>query len=112
MQTAQEMNTYVMLVQGNPRVRKEALANHYDVSVATVSTRLKEMEKEIEKGRYPKDTIIRDGKIVWVNVLAFDDFLERRKQLQDPIACKHTPEYSPGKKAESWGWNYRALKNY
>ena len=72
--------------------------------------RLKEIEDEIKKGRYNDYSVIRDGKIVLINVLVFLDFMKYRGMLLDKNARKSAPPFEPAKLIEMIGWNNRIIR--
>lgn len=61
-------------------------------------------ELEQERGRYGDYTVLGDGALKRVNFLAFTDYWQFRKMLQDKNARKHVPVYSPQKVARSLGF--------
>lgn len=103
------MTMYTEAIRGYPYMHKEQIAKEFDISKGTVDNRLKEIEEEIKKGRYNNYSIIRDGKLVLINVLVFIDYLTHRRQLRDRNARKYTPEYRPEVLVQSIGWSNRTV---
>lgn len=103
------MTMYTESIRGYPYMRKEQIAEEFDISKGTVDNRLKEIEEEVKKGRYNNYSVIHDGKLVLINVLVFIDYLTYRRQLRDRNARKYTPEYKPEVLVQSIGWSNRAV---
>ena len=101
---------YTESVRGYPYMHKEQLAKELEISTGTVRNRLKEIEDEIKKGRYNDYSVIRDGKIVLINVLVFLDFMKYRGMLLDKNARKSAPPFEPAKLIEMIGWNNRIIR--
>lgn len=100
---------YTESIRGYPYEPKQQLADEFNICKTTVFTRIKEIEKEIEAGRYSNYAIIRDGKIVLVNVLVFIDYLTYRGMLRDKNARKHVPPFKPDVIARDIGWSNRIV---
>ena len=90
-------------------MHKKQLAKEFHISEGTVHNRLREIEEEIKNGRYNDYAVIRDGKLVLVNVLVFLDFLKYRKMLQDSHARKYTPDFHPENLVQIIGWSNRTV---
>ena len=100
---------YTESIRGYPYMRKEQLADEFQISVGTVRTRLFEIEDEIKKGRYNDYAVIRDGNIVLINVLVFIDYMTYRRQLLDCNTRKYTPAFHPEKLIQTIGWSNRII---
>lgn len=74
-------------------------------SLGTVDNRIKEIETQVEAGRYPKFSVIRDGGIVLVNYFVAIDYLDNRQMLLDSNAKKYVEPYNPRAIARSLGLN-------
>lgn len=84
------------------RKKPETICEHYQISDRTARMIVKELEQE--RGRYGDYTVLGDGALKRVNFLAFTDYWQFRKMLQDKNARKHVPVYSPQKVARSLGF--------
>ena len=84
-----------------PYLRKQELAEMLGISKATVQQRIGEMEAS---GRYSPYAVLRDGRVVEINALAFIDWLKYRRMWADKHLRKYIPEYSAEKVARSLGW--------
>lgn len=104
-----EAMMYTESIRGYPYEHKEQIAREFGISKATVDNRLKEIEKEIKNGRYDDHAIIRDGKLVLINMIVFIDYLTYRRQLRDRNARKYTPEFRPEKIVRDIGWSNRTV---
>lgn len=100
---------YTESIRGYPYMRKEQLADEFQISAGTVRTRLFEIEDEIKKGRYNDYAVIRDGNIVLINVLVFIDYMTYRRQLLDRNTRKYTPAFHPEKLIQTIGWSNRII---
>lgn len=105
-----ETMMYTESIRGYPYMQSEQIAEEFHISKGTVFNRLKGIEEEIKNGRYNDYAVIRDGKLVFINVLVFLDYLKHRKQLQDRNARKYTPEFQPEKIVQIIGWNNRIVR--
>ena len=63
---------------------KAELKIEWGICNTTIDTRLKEIEDEARKGRYPSNSVIRDGGIIRVNHLVFIDYMYNRQRLLEP----------------------------
>ena len=75
-------------------LRPSGLCIVYGMCRTTVDTILNEMEAWIPS-RYPKTSLIRDGKLTLVNRLAFVDYLSNRKLLKGSATKKYASPYDP-----------------
>ena len=91
--------TILKVTYGNPVVSIKGICEHYQISDRTARMIVKELEQE--RGRYGDYTVLGDGALKRVNFLAFTDYWQFRKMLQDKNARKHVPVYSPQKVAIS-----------
>lgn len=103
------MDMYTESIRGYPYMQKEQLADEFHICKSTVQKRMKEIETEVKNGRYNDYAIIRDGKIVLVNVLVFIDYLKYRRMLMDRNARKYTPEFRPDQLVQIIGWSNRIV---
>lgn len=103
------MQMYTESIRGYPYMHKQQLAKEFKISESTVHNRLRGIEEEIKSGRYNDYALIRDGKLVLVNVLVFLDYLKYRKMLQDKYARKYTPEFKPELLVKIIGWSNRTV---
>lgn len=94
--------TILQVVHGSPVATVKGLCEQYNVSDRTVRTVIKEMQHE--RNRYGDYTVLGDGALRRINVLAFTDYWQFRKMLQDKNARKHVPAYNPQKVARSLGF--------
>ena len=101
---------YVETIRGYPYMKKDGIAEEFHISKSTVVNRLREIEQEMEKGRYGDFSIIQDGNILLINVLVFIDFLTFRKRLQNKNLRKNVPAYSPEKIMREMGWSNRIVE--
>ena len=79
---------------------KKALSELWEVSESTVSNRIREIEK-LEGERYPHNSVIRDGRCVYVARYVYEDYITHRGLLQDTNGYKHVPLYDPAKIARN-----------
>lgn len=91
--------TILKVTYGNPVASIKGICEHYQISDRTARMIVKELEQE--RGRYGDYTVLGDGALKRVNFLAFTDYWQFRKMLQDKNARKHVPVYSPQKVARS-----------
>ena len=94
--------TILKVTYGNPVASIKGICEHYQISDRTARMIVKELEQE--RGRYRDYTVLGDGALKRVNFLAFTDYWQFRKMLQDKNARKHVPVYSPQKVARSLGF--------
>ena len=94
--------TILKVTYGNPVASIKGICEHYQISDRTARMIVKELEQE--RGRYGDYTVLGDGALKRVNFLAFTDYWQFRKMLQDKNARKHVPVYSPQKVARSLGF--------
>ena len=87
--------TILKVTYGNPVASIKGICEHYQISDRTARMIVKELEQE--RGRYGDYTVLGDGALKRVNFLAFTDYWQFRKMLQDKNARKHVPVYSPQK---------------
>lgn len=85
--------TILKVTYGNPVASIKGICEHYQISDRTARMIVKELEQE--RGRYGDYTVLGDGALKRVNFLAFTDYWQFRKMLQDKNARKHVPVYSP-----------------
>lgn len=100
---------YTESIRGYPYMHREQIAEEFHISKGTVDNRAKEIEAEVKNGRYNDYAIIRDGKLVLINVLVFIDFLKYRKMLRDRNARKYAPDFQPEKLIQMIGWSNRIV---
>lgn len=100
--------TILKVTYGNPVASIKGICEHYQISDRTARMIVKELEQE--RGRYGDYTVLGDGALKRVNFLAFTDYWQFRKMLQDKNARKHVPVYSPQKVAKVHG-RMRAFGN-
>lgn len=93
--------TILKVTYGNPVASIKGICEHYQISDRTARMIVKELEQE--RGRYGDYTVLGDGALKRVNFLAFTDYWQFRKMLQDKNARKHVPVYSPQKVAKQSG---------
>ncbi len=110
MKTPEPEMIYTESIRGYPYMPKDKIAQEFSISKATVQSRVKEIEEQIKEGRYNDYAIIRDGKILLVNVLVFIDYMEYRRRLMDSNARKYVPEFEPEKIIHILGWNNRIIR--
>ena len=101
--------SYTESIRGYPYMEKQQLSEEFKMSVQTIKGRVQEIESEIEKGRYDDFAIIRDGKLLRINVLVFIDYMTYRRRLLDKNARQYVPEFHPEKMVRSIGWNNRIV---
>lgn len=82
---------------------KEELKIEWSICTTTIDTRLKEIEDEVLKGRYPTNSVIRDGGIVRVNHLVFIDYMNNRQRLLQPNLRKYVEPFNAFEIAKSIG---------
>ena len=82
---------------------KEELKIEWSICTTTIDTRLKEIEDEVLKGRYPSNSVIRDGGIVRVNHLVFIDYMNNRQRLLQPNLRKYVEPFNAFEIAKSIG---------
>ncbi|MDO4308375.1 MAG: hypothetical protein Q4C77_16260 [Eubacteriales bacterium] len=102
--------TYIESIRGYPYMPKQQLAEEFHVSKSTVFARLKEIETEIQGGRYSDYAIINDGNIVLVNVLVFIDYLTYRQKLRGKNTRKYVPAFNPAEITKIIGWENRPVR--
>ena len=82
---------------------KEELKIEWSICTTTIDTRLKEIEDEVLKGRYPSNSVIRDGGIVRVNHLVFIDYMNNRQRLMQANLRKYVEPFNAFEIAKSIG---------
>ena len=82
---------------------KEQLKVEWGICTTTIDTRLKEIEDEVLKGRYPRNSVIRDGGIIRVNHLVFIDYMTNRQRLLQPNLRKYVEPFNAYEIARSIG---------
>ena len=90
--------------KGYPYITRANLSKQLGVSVGTVDNRAKEIEVEVDNGRYPDCSVIHDGGITLFNYLVFLDYLNNRQKLREPNLRKYVEPFQPRKIAYSIGW--------
>ena len=80
------------------------LMENFSMKKASVDNRLKGLREEIENGRYPAMSIIKDGGFIFVNYLVFIDYLANRDKLNDKYARKYVEPYNALNVAKQIGW--------
>lgn len=110
MTTNEQRMMYTEAIRGYPYRPKDQIAEEFGISYGTVHNRIKGIEKEIAAGRYNRYALIRDGKLVLVNVLVFIDYLTYHQQLEDKNARKYTPPFQPDELVRMIGWNNRIVR--
>ena len=101
---------YIESIRGYPYMPKQQLADEFHISKSTVYSRMKEIESEINNGRYSNYAIINDGNIVLVNVLVFIDYLTYRRRLLEKNARKYVPEFNPSEIKKIIGWEDKVVR--
>ena len=101
---------YIESIRGYPYMPKQMLADEFHISKSTVYARMKEIEKEIQQGRYSRYAIINDGNIVLINVLVFIDYLANRRRLLERNTRKYVPDFNPAEIMRDIGWESRMHK--
>lgn len=101
--------SYTESIRGYPYMQKSQIAEEFHICAGTVKSRVQEIEKEIENGRYSDYAVIRDGKILLINVLVFLDYMKYRRMLLDKNARKYAPEFKPEVLVQCIGWNNRIV---
>ena len=105
-----EHMVYTESIRGYPYMPKDKIAQEFSLSRSTVQGRVREIEEQIKKGRYNDYAVIRDGRILLINVLVFIDYMEYRKMLKDTNARKYVPAFRPEKIIHTLGWNNRIIR--
>lgn len=82
---------------------KAELRIEWDICNTTIDTRLKEIEKEVNNGRYPANSVIRDGGIIRVNHLVFIDYMYNRQKLLETNLRKHVESFNAYEVAKNIG---------
>ncbi len=93
--------TEIKTLRASPYKTKKQMAEEFSLSPGTIQSRIKEIEQQPRYGKY---AVLRDGRIVLVNYLAFIDWLRWRKFLTDKNAKKVVPDYDPQRIAMDIGW--------
>lgn len=93
--------TGIQYLAASPYVTKAMIAKDFNITTRTVCSRLAELDEFIQKGRYSEYTILDGGGVVFINYLAWIDFIKYRKDLK---AGRKVPRYNPRKIAEHIGW--------
>ena len=101
---------YIESIRGYPYMPKQQLADEFHISKSTVYLRMKEIETEIQNGRYSDYAIIDDGNIVLVNVLVFIDYMTYRRRLKEKNARKYVPDFNPTEIKKVIGWEDKLVK--
>ena len=68
--------------KGYPYITRANLSKQLGVSVGTVDNRAKEIEAEVDNGRYPDCSVIHDGGITLFNYL---DIYKKENAIEDLI---------------------------
>lgn len=84
----------ILVSKGRPYMLQKNLADYFGLSLATVQSRLKEIDSLIGN-RYHDTAVIRDGNLVLANVLAFIDYEMYRQRLLNPTTAKYVPPFDP-----------------
>ena len=82
---------------------KEELKIEWSICTTTIDTRLKEIEDEVLKGRYPNNSVSRDGGIGRDNHLVFIDYMNNRQRLLQPNLRKYVEPFNAFEIAKSIG---------
>ena len=93
--------TGIKYITATPYITKAQIAKSLCVSLRTVCNRISELDEYVQKGRYGDYTILDGCGVIYINYLAFIDFLKYRKDLK---AGKRVPPYDPKKIASQIGW--------
>ena len=95
----------VKIMHARNLITRNEAAEQYGCTTRTIDNKLKEIEKEIEAGRYPKEfTITKVGGIKVVNYLVLVDYMNYADRLKEKNLRKHVPPYDPVEVAKSLGW--------
>ena len=92
-------------------LRPANLAIVFDLGKSTVAERISELEEWIGKGRYPRTSVVHDGKIVLVNRLAFLDYLANRQRLMSRAGAKYAEPYEPKRLSEELAYTPIPISN-
>lgn len=93
--------TSIRYLTASPYMSRAQIANEFGCSNSTMARRLNELDEQVQKGRYSDYTILDGGGVVYINYLAFVDYLKYRKKLQDG---RRVPPFNPDKVAKAIGW--------
>ncbi|MDD3137571.1 MAG: hypothetical protein PHX08_01180 [Lachnospiraceae bacterium] len=89
---------------GRPYMSRHELSKVFNMSANAVDARIAELREEIEQGRYSEFAFIKDGGFVFVNTLAWIDFMKHHERLKEKNLRKNVPVFEPRKIAEQIGW--------
>nr|DAO29554.1 MAG TPA: Redirecting phage packaging protein C packaging protein, DNA Binding [Caudoviricetes sp.] len=93
--------TEVRMLAADPYITKRYIADRYHVSVRTVCNWIAELDQYVQSGRYSDYTILDGCGVVYINYLAFIDYLKYRDKLR---AKKTVPPFDPSRIAKYIGW--------
>lgn len=96
--------TEIREISASPYKTKAEIAEAYSICGRTVKARIDEIEAEVKKGRYSKYSILRDGPLLWINILVWIDYMANRQKLLNKNARKFVEPYDPAAIAHEIGW--------
>lgn len=77
-----------------PVLTRSMISQMFGISDRTVSTFMKEIEAEVDKGRYGRYSVVRTGGVSFVNAMVLIDFMKYRTMLKDNALRKYVPEFN------------------
>ena len=87
-----------------PYISRANIIKQFDMSKASADKRIKESRDEIEKGRYSRRAVIKDGGFVLVNYLVIIDYMDNRQKLLEPNLRKYVEPFNAYEIARDIGW--------
>lgn len=96
--------TNIKYLAASPYMTAGEMAKQLGLHKNTIYSRIKEIRKEMEAGRYDEYAILDSGGIIFVNYLVFIDYCKWKTRLEDKRLRQHVPSFDPAKIANSIGW--------
>jgi len=80
-----------------PYICREVITEQYHMKQSAITARMGELKQEIKNGRYPKESIIKDGGFIWVNLYVWLDYLHNRADLREKNTRKYVEPFDVDK---------------
>ncbi len=96
--------TAIESIRANPVISRSRAAADLGVQPGTIDCYIRDIEKEVEAGRYGPHSVIKAGGLTLINYTVLIDFLKYRKRLKDKNARKYVPEFSARETGKELGF--------
>lgn len=96
--------TTIEATNGSPYISRANISQQMSMCLSSVDNRIREIKKEIQSGRYPESSVIKDGGFVLVNYLVFIDYMNNRQKLLESNLRKYVGPFRPAQVAREIGW--------